>query len=428
MAQRGEATSGASAWHTCCLALGMRSPNRRAPIGPTIRRIIALALAPVGCGGGISPQPSHVEQNAGADASQPATSDARGDATEDLSLVAHTGPIPADSMSDAMGDARCLPGPCGFGCASACDPSPFEDGGTGTCAPRWIQGDGCLGGEVLFACGLPNPGAVPGLWCATYCMGSMTLNGCRVVVDGGNQYFAPSAWTVDAGGGPTVVRCYNDCTGRRPRTLVDEPSCAAESIGGALALAAYLEAASVQAFLELAEQLEAHGAPADLIRRIRRAGSDEVRHADIMGRLARARGGTVKEPRVVRSERGALLDIALHNAVEGCVRETWGAACAVLQSLRAADREVRAAMRVIARDEVAHAGLSWDIADWIATRLTREQRAEVDRERSRAISLLEGELDASVPCAWYAALGLPSREEAAAIVRRMRAEVWSAAA
>ena len=369
----------------------MRRPQSRAPLGPALRRIIALALAPAGCFGEASHQP-----------------------------VADTAGIPAD----AVVDAACSLDPSRDSCAPACDPSPFEDGGTGACAPRWIQGDGCQGGEVLFACGLPTAPVVSNAFqaCATYCMGSMNFNACPVGADGGIS--GPFPWTVDAGGGATVVRCFYYGAGRRPTMLVDELSLDAESAGGALALAAYLEAASVQAFLELAEQLEAHRAPADLIRRVRRAASDEVRHADVMGGLARARGGAVQHPRVVRSERSALLDIALQNAVEGCVRETWGAACAILQSLRAADREVRAVMRVIARDEVAHAALSWDIADWIATRLTRKQRADVDRVRSRAIALLEEELSAPAPSAWRATLGLPSREEAFSVVRRMRDEIW----
>jgi hypothetical protein len=46
----------------------------------------------------------------------------------------------------------------------------------------------------------------------------------------------------------------------------------------------------------------------------------------------------------------SLVELALENIREGCVRETWGAACAVVQSMKATDLEVRRAMRAIARD------------------------------------------------------------------------------
>ena len=48
------------------------------------------------------------------------------------------------------------------------------------------------------------------------------------------------------------------------------------------------------------------------------------------------------------------------------MRETWGAACAVTQGERAADPELRRTMRGIARDELGHATLSWDLAAWLS--------------------------------------------------------------
>src|SRR5262249_22730562 len=124
----------------------------------------------------------------------------------------------------------------------------------------------------------------------------------------------------------------------------------------------------------------------------------------------------------------SLLAIALENAREGCVRETWGAACAVVQSLRASDPRVRETMCMVARDELSHAALSWDMARWLESRLTAAERAQVEAERAHAVAELEEELEQAPPVAWRATLGLPSRDEARTILRGMRAEVWSAAA
>jgi hypothetical protein len=203
----------------------------------------------------------------------------------------------------------------------------------------------------------------------------------------------------------------------------------AESVGELLAHAAYLEAASVTAFLDLARELAAHGAPAALVRRLRRAAGEEVRHARDVGAVARAHGGEPPPVRVA-SRRGTrtLFEIALENAREGCVRETWGAACAVVQSLRAGDARIRRTMRTVAADELSHATLSWDLARWIESRLAPAQRAQVDRERERAIAHLESEIAVAVPEAWRTTLGLPSPDEARTILRGMHAEVWTEAA
>jgi len=128
------------------------------------------------------------------------------------------------------------------------------------------------------------------------------------------------------------------------------------------------------------------------------------------------------------AEARGLFAIALENAREGCVRETWGAACAIVQSQRASDPELREAMRLIARDELRHAVLSWDVAEWIAARLTNEERDCVDAERSSAIVQLQGELEHTLPKDLARVLGFPTRDEARAIVSRMRVDVWREAA
>ncbi len=259
--------------------------------------------------------------------------------------------------------------------------------------------------------------------CAEYCMGSTDFNVCDLLADGA---FLGIAWNdADSGTTSTVVNCgVIYAGGRRPAGLIEQARTSSQSIGEGLARAAYLETASIIAFRDLAVQLEAHGAPAALVKRLRRASQDEVRHARDIGALARARGAELASVAVEDTGRRSLLTLALENAREGCVRETWGAAYAVVQSMRAADPELRKAMRRIARDELGHAALSWDMAAWISERLSPQESAEVAMERVRAVADLEHEMDAAVPEPWARALGLPSRAESRAILTAMRDAVW----
>src|SRR5581483_682033 len=113
--------------------------------------------------------------------------------------------------------------------------------------------------------------------------------------------------------------------------------------------------------------------------RAREAARDERRHARTMTALARRRGATVPRVRATRRRSRALFDIALENAVEGCVREAYGALFAVWQSEHATDPRVRSAMRSIARDEATHAELAYDVHAWAREILQPDERTRLDR-------------------------------------------------
>jgi rubrerythrin len=255
-------------------------------------------------------------------------------------------------------------------------------------------------------------------------MGSTSFNACMVETDGAAQgvAFADDAGTT----GPVIVSCYQDHTGRRPAGLAREPDVMSRSIGEVLARAAYLEGAAVEAFLDLAAQLSAHGAPRSLVARLRRAAADEVRHARVVGALARARGAEPPAVRVERTGPRSLFALALENAREGCVRETWGAASAVAQSKRARDRDVRDTMEAVARDELEHAALSWDLDAWLCARLAPGEHAAVEAARADAVREVEREIEEAMPDTWARALGVPSRAEARSMFAGMRAELWAA--
>ncbi len=92
-----------------------------------------------------------------------------------------------------------------------CDAASYDDGGSGTCAPHWLDsGNSCTGGYVLFPCGLPPPPTNTAKTCGPYCLGT-SLQFCVALIDGGGVNQLP--WVVDAGAVPTEVYCYNVSSG-----------------------------------------------------------------------------------------------------------------------------------------------------------------------------------------------------------------------
>ncbi|HEY2517591.1 MAG TPA: ferritin-like domain-containing protein [Polyangiaceae bacterium] len=213
--------------------------------------------------------------------------------------------------------------------------------------------------------------------------------------------------------------------GRRPAGLVKRPSRAASEAGAYFAEMGRIEAASVRAFADLARRLTDFGAPEPLVAGVRASAGDEVRHARAMRRLAgrfAARPGKVE----IRARRSpSLAALARENAVEGCVRETFGALVNAWQASRAQDPAVRAAMRTIARDELRHAALAWEIDAWIEPRLRPSERRSLARARRRAVARLIGEMNEGPSGALRCLAGLPSADEARALARGLADRLWS---
>ena len=160
---------------------------------------------------------------------------------------------------------------------------------------------------------------------------------------------------------------------------------ATDELSGFFAGCAHMETASIYAFLELARQLEAWGAPADLVARCKDAAADEVEHARIFRSLAIQEGC---EPPAAHQEAAPedLLSVALHNATEGCVNETWAALVALYQARHADDPALREMYAGLAEDETRHGQLAWDLHDWFLTRLEPADRAVVARAQHEALA------------------------------------------
>jgi rubrerythrin len=230
----------------------------------------------------------------------------------------------------------------------------------------------------------------------------------------------------------SVLQCENPeiltiGSGRRPEGLARlAPGSlrSAPPTGAWFAEMARLEAASVAAFERLARELDAHGAPASLVRRAHRSARDEVRHARAMRTLARSFGAEPLPPDAAPLSVRSLEEVAIENAVEGCVHETLGAALADYQWRAAEHPRVRKYLRAIARDEARHAALAWDVYGWTLERLDPARRARVRKALRVAADGVSSRTVAGASESLRTQAGLPDHPRAAAIVGSLRRTLW----
>jgi hypothetical protein len=302
----------------------------------------------------------------------------------------------ASGLTDARSPVDAAPDAC------AAEAGPTLGPGSEPCADTWI-----------WACGLPpTVNAADGLdadECARV---------CGKPREGSPAYYGCYAADVPDAGGPTTLRCYTCVAGRRPAGF--EASADRVSAASWLALTAALESASIDAFQILAGELVALGAPASLVAAARAAEADEVRHAEAMGALARAAGAAVHAPAIARSAPRDLLTLAVENAIEGCVRETYGALVAGHQAAHAEQRAVREAMRIIHEDETRHAELAWDVHAWAMGRLDGEGRARVLEAMEAAFEDLAREATVFASPELVRELGLPGVRASRSFVAALR--------
>jgi hypothetical protein len=230
--------------------------------------------------------------------------------------------------------------------------------------------------QCLEACGTNASGQAP-----TYCSDFAGADG------------GPGSLSCGITGPPN---CYILNGGRRPgyfAALGFGPPAAGRELGTHFARAAFMEAGSVEAFRTMRDELVAHGAPRRLVRAASRAMRDEMRHVRQTSALARRFGEeplapAAPPPRAIRS----LEDMAVENAVEGCVRETYSALECLWQGETAADPVVRATMKRIARDEMRHLALAWSVNAWVKRKLPAEARHRLLAAQHNAVVALRGEV------------------------------------
>jgi hypothetical protein len=211
------------------------------------------------------------------------------------------------------------------------------------------------------------------------------------------------------------------CTGRRPQGH-REAAIEVCDRGAWFAVHAHLEAASVAAFDDLATWLERRDAPDDLVARCRAAAAEEVVHAGLMRALAE-RDGAAVPPCDAEPADDALLAVALHNAVEGCVNESFAALVAAHQATRA--EHGRGVFAILATDELRHGQLAWDLHEWLIEQLSDEEREVVARAQAIAFAELPARA-ADNARRTPAGLGWPDAERAATMARMFAAQLGAA--
>jgi hypothetical protein len=227
-------------------------------------------------------------------------------------------------------------------------------------------------------------------------------------------------------GSITLSVNQNACAGRKPAGLVSHSRDRGRSkLGDYLAHLAHLEAASVVAFERMACELNAHGAPLELVDLAITARGDEVRHAQLMGIMARGHGGDPVKPAVEQLPLRTLEEIALENAVEGCVRETYGALVGGYQAQHARDSSLRAAMHQISADEARHAALSHRVQRWLLPQLSPEARERVRHAQQRAVFELAAEVAVPVDAELRLIAGLPSPPMGRILLDELSRALWN---
>lgn len=311
-----------------------------------------------------------------------------------------------ESSNDAVADT--------FSCAITA--TPFDAG---------IMFD-AEGGGIDLSCTYDLPCGFPP---------TLVAVGCETFIgdpDGSPDSYVPVSCTIPEGQGCTdgsftpgpngalhmlCLDCFGG--GRRPRGLRKTPINAENAVGAYFAKMAHDEHASILAFARMDEELTYFRAPRTLIAATRSAMRDEKRHARIMSALARGRGARPRISTVRKTKRRSLEAMALENAVEGCVNETFGAILLRWQSLHAKDEALRAAFAEVADDEAKHVALSWSLAAWLEKRLDFAANKRLLRARGRALTVLENALSKQKSLHHEKILGLPTSAQCAELIARM---------
>ncbi len=208
-------------------------------------------------------------------------------------------------------------------------------------------------------------------------------------------------------------------------TAVPARPAGGNDVGRYFVQVAGLEAAAVDAFERMAAELQVLGAPVELVQWARASAEDERRHTRDMGALAER---FAVKPAVHEAQQFALrglFEVALENAVEGCVRETYGAVVGHHQARHAQDPVVRAGMARVAEDETRHAALSWAVAEWALPRLTDAQREEIREAQRGAIDALARSVSIPESDALLHDAGLPAPSAALAMLQALGEQVWA---
>jgi hypothetical protein len=195
-------------------------------------------------------------------------------------------------------------------------------------------------------------------------------------------------------------------------------------LGQYLADMTAMETAAITAFYNLSLELEAYDAPADLIARARQAVLEETRHSEMAALLAASFDAEMPEVTVDDFCLRSLYEIAIENAVEGCVNETFAAACGLWQSEYAQLYVFRKVIGHITEEEMGHAALSWEIHQWIMPQLSEAQQEQIRLAQAEAVDSLVSDFKQESNPVLQQAFGLPTKDDAARLFTQLKNSVW----
>jgi len=183
---------------------------------------------------------------------------------------------------------------------------------------------------------------------------------------------------------------------------------------------ARLEHSAVSAFLTLAGELAALGAPASLVRRAIDAARDETVHTRLCLEAARRHTGiawTLPRFRPADPPRQCIDALVRESWEDGCLGEGIAAQAAGKGAARCRDGWTRGALETIARDESRHADLAWRILEWCLA-LPGAAGDEARSALSRAVDHVRGFVPAPLPALKAATLSAHGR-----LSQKMLAEI-----
>lgn len=201
-----------------------------------------------------------------------------------------------------------------------------------------------------------------------------------------------------------------DGWGERPVAIEAPLSAHERGVLGELWLTtARMEHASIAAFSQLSLHLSALAAPARLLEATHRAALDEIRHAQACFAVVRAITGvphTAGPIAALGSSGSSAIDhvrLAVGSIVDGCLAEGIAADVAAHGAARATEPVVRETLAMIAREELTHAELAWDVLAWCLDAggdrvhaAVAARAAELTRELSPSMPPIAGIADATL--------------------------------
>ena len=145
--------------------------------------------------------------------------------------------------------------------------------------------------------------------------------------------------------------------------------------GGYFARLAQEEATAVFAFGELLEHLQRWDAPSSLHDWCNQIIEEEKVHTLMMSGLAHRNGQESAVVQFPAPDIVSMKEMAIHNALTGCIGETWSAVGLGYQADHAP--KYNGVFKRVAKDETSHAEFSWALHDWLMSKLTEDEQTDV---------------------------------------------------